>query len=99
MRPWHLTSIQDPLPGSPERFSNHLRTVRSSVVRYIGKLKNRFRCLLWYRTLHYSPLKAAVITRACAVLHNLCITNNLPEPDDEHDGDMNLNIDHNINPN
>lgn len=31
------------------------------------------------RTLHYRPEKATAIINSCAVLHNLCITFNVPE--------------------
>lgn len=43
-----------------------------------------FRCLLKHRTLHYKPEKASSIINACVVLHNMCITNNIPLYDD-HD--------------
>lgn len=36
------------------------------------------RCLLKDRTLHYKPEKASSIINACIVLHNMCITNNVP---------------------
>lgn len=42
-----------------------------------------YRCLLKDRTLHYKPEKASSIINACIVLHNMCITNNIPL--DEHD--------------
>lgn len=37
-----------------------------------------FRCLLKDRTLHYKPEKATAIINACVVLHNMCITYNIP---------------------
>lgn len=37
------------------------------------------RCLIKDRTLHYKPEKVSQIINACVVLHNLCITYNLPE--------------------
>lgn len=43
------------------------------VERTIGVLKNRFRCLLGARQLHYTPQMAGKITAVCAALHNICI--------------------------
>lgn len=43
------------------------------VERTIGVLKNRFRCVLGARQLHYTPEMAAKITAVCAALHNICI--------------------------
>lgn len=40
----------------------------------------RFRCVLKERTARYSPQFAAKIVMACAVLHNMCIINNMPLP-------------------
>lgn len=72
-------------PGIPEeRFNNTLTTVRNTIERCNGLLKNRFRCLLKDRCLHYQPLKASKIINACAVLHNMCMQRNIPLPDDEH---------------
>ncbi|KAL5246220.1 hypothetical protein ACI65C_013628 [Semiaphis heraclei] len=49
----------------------------------INELTNiRKGCLLRDRTLHYKPEKASSIINACVVLHNMCITNNVPMPDD-----------------
>nr|CAI5851475.1 unnamed protein product [Callosobruchus analis] len=45
-------------------------------------------CLLKHRVLHYGPETASQIINACAVLHNICIANNVEEPElgegDEH---------------
>lgn len=38
-----------------------------------------FRCLIKDRTLHYKPEKATAIINSCVVLHNMCITFNVPE--------------------
>jgi len=42
--------------------------------------EKKFRCLLRYRTLEYTPEKAGQIINACAVLHNMCIQANIPLP-------------------
>lgn len=35
------------------------------------------------RVLHYNPTTAARIVHACCVLHNMCIENNVPLPEDD----------------
>lgn len=69
-----ITPFRAAEEGSVEcRFNTiHSRT-RNVVERAIGVLKNRFRCVLGERQLHYSPQMAAKITAVCAALHNICI--------------------------
>lgn len=68
-----MTPIVDALVGSPEEYYTKLHSVaRNTVERTIGVLKNRWRCLLGHRVLHYHPDVAARIINACCVLHNLC---------------------------
>lgn len=64
--------------------------------RCIGILKKRFRCLLRYRTLEYTPEKAGQIINACAVLHNMCIRANLPPPPESDEAIMVLEDENNI---
>lgn len=35
--------------------------------------------------MHYSPGKAAKIVNTCVLLHNLCVKNNVPVPEQEED--------------
>lgn len=83
-RPWLLTPINNPENVGEERYNNRHCSIRSLIERCNGVLKNRFRCLIRYRTLHYSPTMAGRIVNACCVLHNLCIENNIPEIDEHH---------------
>ncbi|KAH7959380.1 hypothetical protein HPB49_010655 [Dermacentor silvarum] len=59
----------------------------------LGILKSRFRCLQSYRTLHYSPRKAATIVATCVALHNLCLQAGDPLPDDPEDDDTSCTSD------
>ncbi|KAJ8913917.1 hypothetical protein NQ315_005715 [Exocentrus adspersus] len=78
LRLWHITPFLNPLPGSPEeRFNNAQTSIRSIIERCNGLLKNRFRCLIKDRVLHYRPEIASLIINTCVVLHNMCITNNI----------------------
>lgn len=86
LRPWCLTPIAHPEEGTPEyRYNEAFLKARCTIERCNGVLKSRFRCLLKDRTLHYAPVKASRIINACTVLHNMCITNNIGEPDMIHD--------------
>ncbi|XP_037515205.1 putative nuclease HARBI1 [Rhipicephalus sanguineus] len=82
--PWLLT----PIPGAHQagspaaRFNRAHSSLRCVVERCIGVLKARFRCLQRYRALYYGPLFTSQIIAACAVLHNLSVRQQLPEPDD-----------------
>lgn len=72
------------MDGTPEaRYNTQLCSARSLIERCNGLLKMRFRCLLKHRVLHYTPTMAGKIINACCVLHNMCIHNNIPEPDEE----------------
>ncbi|KAH7949510.1 hypothetical protein HPB49_011729 [Dermacentor silvarum] len=83
-----LALASPPVPGHPTRLTAEGRyneahaVVRNAAERCIGILKSRFMCLQRYRTLHYSPRKAATIVAACAALHNLCLQAGDPLPDD-----------------
>lgn len=96
LQPWLMTPIPDALPGTPEeRYTSRHISARNVIERAFGVLKNRFRCLLKHRVLHYSHEMAGRITYACVVLHNICRQNNVdlleddedPEPDDNERND------------
>ncbi|XP_070389110.1 putative nuclease HARBI1 [Dermacentor albipictus] len=90
LEPWLLT----PVPGHPPaqtaegQYNTAHGAMRSVVERCIGLLKSRFRCLQRYRTLLYEPERAANIVAACAVLHNLRLSEgNIDSGDDDSDDD------------
>ncbi|XP_052890199.1 putative nuclease HARBI1 [Anopheles moucheti] len=76
-KPWLVTPKRNAVPNTPEALfnTNHAKG-RQIIERTIGVLKNRFRCLLGARQLHYKPEKAAQITIICCALHNRCIARN-----------------------
>lgn len=90
LRPWLQIPLRDPLPGAEERFNNEFKRARCIIERCNGVLKNRFRCLLKHRVLHYAPTKAAKITIACCVLHNICTENHIPEPEIDEELDLGM---------
>lgn len=88
-----MTPYSNPSPGSyQEIFNNkHVKT-RVVIENTFGRLKNRWRCCINYRALHYKPTKCAKIIMACCVLHNLAIDFRVPDPDDS---DNNISIEGN----
>lgn len=69
-----MTPYRSAAERSPESiFNTKHAKARNIVERTIGVLKNRFRCLLGARQLHYKPSKAITIANVCAALHNICI--------------------------
>lgn len=82
LRLWLLTPVLNPITPSENRYkSAHVRT-RNTIERAFGVLKSKFRCINSSGgTLLYTPKKACRIAVAVAVLHNLCVENNVPLPD------------------
>lgn len=79
-------SNPEPQPNSPEAAYNRgQQRVRSLIERCNGLLKMRFRCLLKHRVLHYTPIMASKIIKACVVLHNMCIAYNVPAPEEDEE--------------
>ena len=74
LKPYLITAYRSTVEGSAEAiFSTKHAKARNVVERTIEVLKNRFRCLLGARQLHYMPAKARKITNVSAALHNICI--------------------------
>lgn len=69
-----MTPHRVPEDGSSElRFNEVHSKCRNIIERTNGVLKNRWRCLLGARELHYCPVKVAKITNVCCALHNICL--------------------------
>ena len=93
LRPWMMTPIIDAIKGSPEaEYNTKQMRCRALIEQCNGVLKMRFRCLLKYRVLHYSPPIASKIIYTCAVLHNMYIAQNvsLNLNDDNEDVDFGM---------
>lgn len=83
-QPWLLTPILDAAPGSPqEKYTKRHTSARSCIEKCLRVLKGRFRCLHGERGLRYAPETVEKIVVVCAVLHNMCISFNVPYLEDE----------------
>ncbi|KAH7979955.1 hypothetical protein HPB49_012182 [Dermacentor silvarum] len=75
LEPWLLV----PVPGSHAgttsegRYNREHASMHNVVERCTGVLKSKFRCLQHFRTLLYSPDRAARIIYACVALHNIAL--------------------------
>jgi len=84
LSPFLMTPIANPTTAAEVRYNKKHSQTRNTVERAFGLLKMRFRCL--HQTggcLQSPPQRCAQIITACAVLHNLCIRNSVPAPDDD----------------
>lgn len=75
-----------------QNFNNSLCRARVSIEQTFGILKRRFPCLS--QGMRMSPEKAAIITIACVVLHNIAIDRkeNNDEPLDDMDDNFPGNV-------
>ena len=81
-----MTPVLRPAGTADERYNKAQRATRNTVERAIGVWKMRFRCL--HKTggcLQSPPETCSKIIMACAVLHNICIDNRLPQEEDSAD--------------
>lgn len=94
LQPWLLTPIGDAVENTAEsRYNDAHISACNCIERCFGVLKQRFRCLLKHRTLHYKPVRAAKIVYSCVILHNIAIQNG-----DIADDDINTEVEQpNIN--
>ncbi|XP_037930125.1 putative nuclease HARBI1 [Teleopsis dalmanni] len=81
LKPYLLTPYRNPADSSAEQQFNKKHVLgREIIERCSGTFKNRFRCLIGARGLHYTPEKAKKVIHVCAALHNICIKYDLSEP-------------------
>lgn len=59
-------------------YNQRHKSTRSLIERCNGVLKLRFRCLRKHQVQHYKPTRCSIIITSCAILHNMCINNNIP---------------------
>ncbi|KAM7282044.1 hypothetical protein ISCGN_002200 [Ixodes scapularis] len=89
LEPWLITFVPRFHTTSTAcgHFNKAHSSIRSVVECCIGLSKSRFQCLQRHRTLYYHPTTATVITSACAVLHNICLSSRELEPEPDCDPD------------
>ncbi|XP_046579132.1 putative nuclease HARBI1 [Haliotis rubra] len=75
---WLLTPYLRPQPGHKTNYNRSHKRTRSSVERGFGQLKRRFSVL--HGEMRLSPERACKVITACAVLHNICKTRDIPLP-------------------
>lgn len=74
LKPFLMTPFRNPTDVYERLYNQKHTSTRNVVERCFGVLKNRFRCILGSRGLHYTPEKATQIINACCAVHNMCIT-------------------------
>ncbi|KAH7933771.1 hypothetical protein HPB49_017005 [Dermacentor silvarum] len=75
LEPWLLVPVPGSHAGTTSEgcYNREHASMRTVVERCIGVLKSKFHCLQHFRTLLYSPDRAARIIYACVALHNIAL--------------------------
>ncbi|XP_053385903.1 putative nuclease HARBI1 isoform X1 [Mercenaria mercenaria] len=84
-RPFLLTSYLNPTSEREERYNRAHTSTRNAVERTFGVWKRKFHVL--HSEVRMKPAKVSRVIVACAVLHNLAILWNEPEPQEPQDDD------------
>ncbi|XP_046801077.1 putative nuclease HARBI1 isoform X2 [Lucilia cuprina] len=74
--PYLMTPLRNCTNHREELYNKSHIQARNTVERCIGVLKNRFRCILGERGLHYEPERVIKIINVCCAVHNACINYN-----------------------
>ncbi|XP_053379515.1 putative nuclease HARBI1 [Mercenaria mercenaria] len=85
-RPFLMTPFNQPASEKERRFNNSLCRARVLIEQSFGILKRRFPCL--QVGLRMSPERAALVTLACVVLHNIAMLLNEPLDDSTDEPDL-----------
>lgn len=93
LKPFLMTPFRNPKDAAERCFNRKHTSARNVVERCFGVLKNRFRCILGSRGLHYGPEKATQIINACCSLHNMCIEYNCVTEREVIEGGMESTLD------
>ncbi|XP_064605835.1 putative nuclease HARBI1 [Liolophura sinensis] len=93
LKPWLMVPFIQTHNDAQAKYNKSHKTTRCTIERAFGVAKSRFRCIHHKSGgfLMHSPEVSAQVVVAVFKLHNLCINNQLPnpeiEPDDAEEGD------------
>ncbi|XP_061400280.1 putative nuclease HARBI1 [Musca vetustissima] len=96
LKPFLMTPYRSPRDVAEKKFNKRHASAHNVIERCFGVLKNRFRCIIGSRGLHYDAAKVVQIINACCALHNMCIHYRSEEPPgDVIDDDLEDEVDDN----
>ncbi|XP_069089293.1 putative nuclease HARBI1 [Pleurodeles waltl] len=76
---WVMTPFANPDTNEQPAYNEAHRKTRNVVERSFGLLKSRFRCLdMTGGSLLYAPPLVCKVILVCAIVHNMCVRNNIP---------------------
>ncbi|XP_036346180.1 putative nuclease HARBI1 [Rhagoletis pomonella] len=73
LQPYLMTPFRSAADEIQRIYNTKHSKARNVIERCFGVLKNRFRCIIGSRGLHYSPEKVTQIVNVCCAIHNVCI--------------------------
>lgn len=96
LQPYLMTPFLNPQNDAETRYNRAHTSARNCIERCFGLLKMRFRCLLKERSARYKPAFMCNVIKACAVLHNMCIEENIPFEEIIYERDEPPNVPNNV---
>lgn len=81
LKSWLMTPFIAPSTAAEDRYNGAFLPTRCTVERAIGVLKRRWACL--QTGLRLSPEKSVSVIASCIILHNRCMNQGLPLPEEE----------------